>query len=226
MRGAIAVAFALVTVAGCATKRSWQGLSEHFADPVVYCAAVGNIDAPDTRWDGPPVPPSVAEALSAQLAVPPIDADRVSWRCMGGRVYACTVGANIPCDARADTGEEPTEGMQNFCEEQPGAEVIPAYAAGRETVYAWRCNGAEPAISAQLFTPDARGFDPNVWYQVRPGAQAPDDHPRPVEDEVVPQDEEVPGVVTEGIPETSAGPRDESAAGQPSQETVPASGER
>jgi hypothetical protein len=219
MRAAIAVGLALVSVAGCATKRSWEGLSERFGDPVVYCAAVGNIDAPDERWDGPPVPPSVAEALSTQLGVPPIEPDRVAWRCMGGRVYACTVGANIPCDARADTGEEPTEGMVNFCEEQPGAEVIPAYAAGRETVYAWRCNGPEPAISAQLFTPDPRGFDPNVWYQVHPGAQAPPS----VADEVVPEDDDVKGFVTEGTPDTSAGGPDEPAADDTYGGTVPGS---
>lgn len=170
----MAVVLALVAVTGCTAPKSWQGLSERFADPVVYCAAADNIDTPDTRWAGPPVPPSVAEALSAHLGVPPIDPERVSWRCMGGRIFACTVGANIPCDARADTAQEPTEGMRAFCEEQPGAEVIPAYAAGRGTVYAWRCDGPVPAIATQLFTPDARGFDPSVWYQVRPGPATPD----------------------------------------------------
>jgi hypothetical protein len=81
----------------------------HFVDPFAYCAAVGSIGTPDARYTGPAMPDAVARGLKAALALP---ADAPSaplvrssiWRCMNGKVYACTVGANLPCAERRIPG--------------------------------------------------------------------------------------------------------------------------
>ena len=46
-----------------------------YADPFVYCAAVGTVDAPGADYVGPQVPKSVAQGLQQALNAPdtPID---------------------------------------------------------------------------------------------------------------------------------------------------------
>ena len=91
------------------------------------------------------------------------------WRCMGGRVLACFVGANLPCTAKADTSRTPTPAMVDFCEADPTSDFIPAAVTGRETVYEWRCTDGAPEIVKELFKPDAQGFLSDFWYEISLG---------------------------------------------------------
>lgn len=142
-----------------------------YKDPFEYCKAVGTVDEPDGRWAGARVPAEVVEGLVKAAEIPagapraPL-ARMTHWRCMEGEVYACFVGANIPCTAKADTSRTPSPGMWAFCRENPDADPIPAYVTGRETVFAWRCTGGVPTIVRQVTEPDARGFLRNVWYRI------------------------------------------------------------
>jgi hypothetical protein len=102
---------------------------ETFADPFAYCAAVGTIDAPDARYTGARMPESIARGLKQALGAPagaPLTPflEHSFWRCMDGQVYACTVGANIPCQEKADTSGTPTAAMADFCRSRPGQDVI------------------------------------------------------------------------------------------------------
>ncbi|MFN2241914.1 MAG: hypothetical protein ACK2U2_06480, partial [Anaerolineae bacterium] len=76
-----------------------------YTDPFAYCAAVGTVDAPAADYVGPQVPESIAQGLQQALNAPdtPIDVlqNGTFWRCMNGSVYACFVGANLPCEAKA-----------------------------------------------------------------------------------------------------------------------------
>jgi hypothetical protein len=136
---------------------------------------VGTIGAPDARYTGAAMPDPVARGLKAALAQP---ADAPTelllrnsiWRCMDGKVYACTVGANLPCSEKADAGREPAPALADFCRQNPGAEVIPMAVTGRATVFAWRCTGEHPAIVRQFPQPDAAGYLANVWYEIDPAA--------------------------------------------------------
>ncbi|NPV07493.1 MAG: hypothetical protein HPY83_05940 [Anaerolineae bacterium] len=143
-----------------------------FTDPFEYCAAVGTIDAPDERYTGPEVPDSVAQGLQSALGLtgtpPPPIAQNSLWRCMDGMVYACTVGANLPCQEKADTSRTPTEAMIKYCQEEPDSEFIPAAVTGRATVYSWRCTEGEPEIIEQVFQVDAQGFLADFWYELQP----------------------------------------------------------
>jgi hypothetical protein len=90
---------------------------------------------------------------------------------VNGRVYACMVGANLPCQERVDVSSQPTEGMTKFCKGNPHAEVIPPLAIGRATVYEvheWKCANGSPAVVRQFAQPDARGFLSHIWYAISP----------------------------------------------------------
>ncbi len=146
---------------------------DRFTDPFAYCAAIGTIDAPDDRYIGPAVPDAIVKALKKKLNMPkdvPTEwvAKGTVWRCMGGKVWACFIGANIPCKAKANTSRTPTPEMVNFCKEHANADVIPASVTGRETVYEWRCENGVPKIVRQVFKPDPRGFISDFWYELSP----------------------------------------------------------
>jgi hypothetical protein len=166
----------VLVVAGQAPLGAGVALTEgHFDDPFAYCAAVGTLDAPDARYTGPAMPDAVARGLKAALALPadgpiePLFRNSI-WRCMNREVYACTVGANLPCAAKADIRREPAPALIDFCRQDPGAEIIPMAVTGRATVFEWRCADARPAIVRQLAQADAAGYLANIWYPIDPPA--------------------------------------------------------
>lgn len=145
-----------------------------YSDPFAYCSAVGNVDALDARYTGSQTPDSVVRGLmkamgmAADAPVEPF-ARLTKWRCMNAKVYACNLGANIPCDEKADTNRTPTAAMNDYCQANPSA-VIPAVVTGRATVYDWKCTSGKPQIVKELTQPDARGFLAMFWYQVSPSS--------------------------------------------------------
>ena len=170
------VVLTTVLLFGCQsapTEESPTSMTARFTDPFTYCAAVGTIDAPDARYTGPPMPESVARGLKNAFGSPadaPLDSflKNSFWRCMDGKVYACTVGANLPCQEKVDTSRTPNEGMVTFCRDTPDADVIPHYAAGSATAYEWRCTNGAPAVVREIVKPDARGFLSNIWSDIKP----------------------------------------------------------
>lgn len=148
-----------------------QATPVSYTDPFAYCAAVGTIDTPDSAYVGPQTPPSIinglkdAAKLSSDMPETVIESGTV-WRCMNGRVWACFVGANLPCSEKADPSETPTQPMIDFCQANAAAEAIPATVTGRATVYEWRCTDGSPAIVKQLFQPDDQGFIADFWYEI------------------------------------------------------------
>jgi hypothetical protein len=143
-----------------------------WTDPVAYCRAVGTIDAPDAQYTGPTVPDWMARSLMHAVHAPasaPIATFRHSaWRCLDGAVLACATGANIPCDQKAETSHTAAIGARRFCKQNRDAEVVPAYAAGRATIFEWRCAKGEPVIARQVLEVDAAGYPSAFWYRVAP----------------------------------------------------------
>lgn len=146
-----------------------------FADPFAYCADVGTIDAPDARYTGEQPPPAVIAGIRAAFNAP-ADApaefykDGTFWRCADGQVKACFVGANLPCEEKADLSETPNEGTTAFCKENPNAESVPAAATGRATVFTWRCVKGTPEKGEQVAHADDQGFIADFWYMIDPSA--------------------------------------------------------
>jgi len=150
-----------------------------FTDPFAYCAAVGTIDAPDARFIGEQPPAAVIEGIRQSLDAPADTPDDfyksgTYWRCANGQVKACFVGANLPCEAKADLSETPNDGIVAFCKENPNAEVVPAAASGRATVFAWSCADGAPVKGEQVLQADDQGFIAEFWYALEPtGGVAP-----------------------------------------------------
>jgi len=143
-----------------------------YSDPFAYCAAVGTIDAPDAQYVGPAMPDAIIQGMIGQGIVtadaPPDFQDNAVWRCMDGQVWVCHFGANLPCQEKADTSQEPTPAMQEFCQANPGAEIIPAAVTGRATVYEWKCSDGQPQAGRQIFQSDPQGYLADFWVELAP----------------------------------------------------------
>jgi hypothetical protein len=161
------LAACVVAALGAATgaRAAWD-------NPVDYCRAVGTIDAPDTQYVGPALPDWIVRSLMRAVHAPPSAPMSVfrhaTWRCLDGAVLACSVGANIPCDQKADPSHTASVGAKRFCRQNPATDVVPAYAAGHATIFEWRCAAGDPVIARQVLDVDAAGFPSAFWHRVTP----------------------------------------------------------
>lgn len=173
--GALLLIFTFL-VASCGGEGggdSAQDSDETFTNPFQYCEAVGTVDEPGANYTGEKVTTYIAQQLKGEFGAPesvPIEAFEKGtyWRCMDGSLYACNVGANLPCNEKADVSKEPNEGMLNYCGENPDSDFIPAYAQGRATVFEWKCSDGTPEIVKQVVDVDAAGYQKNIWYKIKP----------------------------------------------------------
>lgn len=144
------------------------------SDPFVYCAAVGTADKPDARYTGVQVPDEVIngfkKAAGLEASTEPMDLLRKTtiWRCMGGKVYACNFGANLPCDSKANTSRTPTQGMMDYCKANPNSDFLPMAVTGHDTIYSWHCVNEQPEVMQQVGQVDAAGYVQQIWYALQP----------------------------------------------------------
>jgi hypothetical protein len=145
-----------------------------YTDPFAYCSAVGTIDTPDSRYTGVAMPDTLIQgylkAAGLQNNGEPMDLLRTttSWRCMDKAVYVCNIGANLPCDSKADTNKNPTQAMLDFCKANPDADSIPMSVTGHATIYSWGCAKDTPRLLSQVSQVDAAGYITDIWYQLPP----------------------------------------------------------
>jgi hypothetical protein len=142
-----------------------------FNDPFAYCASVGNADHPGPSYIGEKMPESVLTGMQKIDQIgPDIPHDLLVagsvWRCMDGKLYACFVGANLPCDAKANTDKTPTSAENDFCKANPDSLSIPAAVTGHETVYDWQCKGTVPNADKVGFHVDPRGYISEIWFMI------------------------------------------------------------
>lgn len=171
--GASAILLAACACAAHASLRAAAKRSDTWSDPFAYCRAVGTIDHPDTRYAGPDPPPAVIAGVRKAMGISPdspvgMAKEGTYWRCMGGHVYGCNVGANLPCEEKAVVSREPTEAERGYCRQNPGTGFIPMYVTEHATIYAWACKGPEPVIVKTIAKADARGYIAGIWYLIRP----------------------------------------------------------
>lgn len=155
------------------TAQTAPTTSDGQTDVFTYCESVGSIDQADARYTGEVLPEKLLQAMvTAQIVTADLpqlkEPGFVTWRCMDKKVMVCIVGANIPCEAKADTSKEPNEGMVEFCKTDQNATDIPAAATGRETVYNWSCKDGKPMVGEQHTQVDAQGYPASFWTAVAP----------------------------------------------------------
>ncbi len=143
-----------------------------YNDPFAYCAAVGTVDEPDDRYTGEELPLVIAEGIRAAFNAEDVALEVYQrgtvWRCMDGKVYACNVGANIPCQSKGDLSRQPSQPMVDYCKENAGSDFIPAVVTGRTTIYEWGCDETEPVIIDTYTEVDSEGFLQYAWHELTP----------------------------------------------------------
>src|SRR5690606_15060160 len=113
---------------------------------------------------------SMVAAGIVSETLPQAVASATRWRCRDGAVLVCPVGANLPCEARADLSTTPSPAMTAFCSANPDAEGIPSYVTGRATVFEWRCDGTTAVAGRQVLIPDEEGYLSEFWHRLPPDA--------------------------------------------------------
>ena len=134
-----------------------------YSDPLAYCKAVGTIDKPDARYTGPKLPAWMAKQLKMQ----PDQGKMMEWRCADGAVMACQYGANIPCDAKAVTSQNPPQPVTDYCRQNPDSQFVPMYVTGHNSAVSWACHGPKPVV-LQSAPVDAQGYQQAYWHKVEP----------------------------------------------------------
>ena len=172
-RNAILLFGTVVVLASCVstlTPQPQPTAPSLYEDPFAYCAAVGTIDKPTERYTGTEMPDAIIQGMIEQEVVSadaPLEFQRNAvWRCMNNQVWVCHFGANLPCLEKADISQAPTPVLEDFCQENPNAESIPAVVTGRATVYEWGCKDEKPEVIKQLFNSDTEGYLADFWYEL------------------------------------------------------------
>jgi hypothetical protein len=124
--------------------------------PRAYCARVGN----DDTLRRPPR--SLGSAIHRLFDIRGSDALATTYyRCAGGSVLVCNVGANLPC-GKANTAKTLPAATQ-WCDTHPNSDFIPMVVTGHDTLYSWRCIGHAAHAGAAVGKLDARGFFQEYW---------------------------------------------------------------
>jgi len=138
--------------------------STTYRDPFEFCRAAANVDPTgpdgemnDARYVGPKIPSAVSKAF---------DSDNVAWRCMGGQVYGCYMGASGRACQRWKTAKpSPTRSIRDWCAGHPDA-FVPN--AANDTSSSWLCRGTVPVIDSSVKQSqlDERGYYVEAWKRI------------------------------------------------------------
>jgi hypothetical protein len=91
--------------------------------------------------------------------------DAAFVRCVGRKLMACYIGANLDCD-KAET-RRTLPGATAWCRENPGSKGIPMSATGHDTIYDWSCNDRRAVTGKAVMTVDPQGYIADNWKELR-----------------------------------------------------------
>jgi hypothetical protein len=129
------------------------------------CARAGNDDT--VRPYDPSLQAELLKAYARQFPQARMPPDNRVFqagshiRCMDGRLRACFTGANLPC-TKMNTSRD-NKGADAFCQSDPQAEIVPAFAVGHDAAYSYRCAAGRAEITGETFSLDHRGFAASLW---------------------------------------------------------------
>ena len=160
---------ALLAASGAWTMWTGPAAAGPVEDALAYCRSAGDNNMINA------VPPDMLDQAAKKLGVilPGHEPVRAVWRCMDGNIMVCIAGGRRFC-GRADTQVVPSPEARKYCHENPSAVDVPSWATGRDTIFAWRCEGPEPIVSGAVRSVDRRGFVKEYWQVYDPQAERPD----------------------------------------------------
>jgi hypothetical protein len=127
--------------------------------PQAYCAKVVNDD--ELRGAPHALAPAIKQLFHVTGAYA---AQTTRYRCAGGKVMLCNVGANLPCGKANIRRHLP--GATAWCKEKPNSNFIPMAATGHDTIYTWHCANDVATPGDPVRKIDARGFFADYWRQL------------------------------------------------------------
>ncbi|MBN9045386.1 MAG: hypothetical protein J0H18_06925 [Rhizobiales bacterium] len=89
---------------------------------------------------------------------------QAQYRCMGGKVMVCFIGANLPCGKMNASRDNP--GANEFCRENPDSDFVPLAATGHDTIYSYRCRNGKAEVNEVAWQLDRRGFAKKLWVKL------------------------------------------------------------
>ncbi len=124
-----------------------------------YCPDPARVSAPR------PVPSALVAPVARAFEIDAALAKAGSfYRCAGGRLLVCAVGANLPCGKANVARSLPA--ATTFCAGNPDAIGIPMAVTGHDTVYAWRCVGRTARAEGPAQEVDAEGYFAEYWKEL------------------------------------------------------------
>jgi hypothetical protein len=153
MRRAGLVLFALFALLALPTVTAWAG------SPFALCRRLGTSDR--LR----PLPPALVEKATELFGLSAMPKEQIRrstvFRCRGGHVLLCNVGANLAC-GKANTARHLAAADQ-WCAGHPGSGFIPMYVTRHDTIYRWRCAASHAVTIGRPSRVDRRGFIARLW---------------------------------------------------------------
>jgi hypothetical protein len=151
-----ATAMTLLLICGAAAEFHPVPAQAGSTSPQQFCARAGN----DDQLRKPPasLTPAIKRlfGISGQYA-----RNSTYYRCAGGQVALCYVGANLPCGKADQRRTLPPADL--WCRDNPDAEVIPMVVTGHDTLYEWHCVGRQAKPAGEIGKLDSRGFFSANW---------------------------------------------------------------
>lgn len=89
---------------------------------------------------------------------------QANYRCMGGKILVCFVGANLPCAKMNASRDNP--GADEYCKVNPNDDIVPAAASGHDALYSYKCQNGKAVIASNPWKLDKRGFATELWTEV------------------------------------------------------------
>lgn len=144
--------------------------AQTFVDPFDYCAAVGTIEVSDRLFDERFIGRPPIEQIRKVFRIGPgfdfLSDDSFVWRCFQGNVFGCWQSNKEICH-RADISRVPTREMEDYCHVKGNrnSRDLPTFVMDTRhpSMYRWACRLGVATITEQLFTPDQRGYPPDLW---------------------------------------------------------------
>jgi|SRR5580692_10548093 hypothetical protein len=120
-----------------------------------FCAANPNNDNPAKAFYGPRLykPGLVPQDVARSGAN--------AWRCMGGRVLVCNIGADGYACQKLNPNPIPSKPVRDYCAANPGSDFVPMVVIGN-SARTWRCAGRMPR-PLQTQALDQRNFIRKSW---------------------------------------------------------------
>jgi hypothetical protein len=111
------------------------------------------------------VPPDLLSAVAKTFGIDStVVANGAFVRCVGAKLMACAVGANLVCDKADQRRELP--GATEWCRDNPRADSIPMFATGHATIYEWSCKRRRAVVGKVVVTVDPQGYIAENWKEV------------------------------------------------------------